>query len=227
MKDKKKKNIKRILTVVICILLAPFVILLLINAAVILSTAGSIKSPDSVAEDYDYECTMVLGCSVRPDKTPSDMLRARLDAAYELYEKTGCRIVVSGDHEDQYYNEVKIMKEYLVQKGALSEDIYMDHAGYSTYDSIYRLKEIFGVKKVVIVTQRYHLYRALFIAKMLGIKAVGVEADDVTSGNGYQNHIREFAARPKALYDALRKVQPKELGEKVDLDKSGDLTDEI
>ena len=222
-----KKVIKRIIIIIICIPVAVLLVLFMINLFVVISTAGNIETVEQAASEYDHDCAIVLGCSVRPDKTPSDMLKARLDAAVSLYEKTGCKIVVSGDHEDQYYNEVKIMKEYLVGKGIPSEKIYMDHSGFSTYDSMYRLKYIFGVEKAVIITQRFHLYRALFIAEMLGMEATGVEADDVTPGNSYQNYMREIMARPKALYDSIRKVRPKVLGEKVDMSLSGDLTDEL
>ena len=221
------KVVKNIICFVL-ILVAVFLLsIVLINVGMVVSTAGNIKDLDTIASENDYDCAIVLGCSVRPDKTPSDMLRARLDAAFELYEKTGCRIIVSGDHEDQYYNEVKIMKEYLVDKGIPSEKIYMDHAGYSTYDSMYRLKNIFGVNKAVVITQRYHLYRALSIAKILGIEVAGLEAEDVTSGSGTENYLREIAARPKALFDSVRRAAPRELGEKIDLNQSGDLTDEV
>jgi len=103
----------------------------------------------------------------------------------------------------------------------------MDHAGYSTYDSMYRLKNIFGVSKAVVITQRYHLYRALSIAKILGIEVAGLEAEDVTSGSGTENYLREIVARPKALFDSVRRAAPRELGEKIDLNQSGDLTDEV
>ena len=83
---------------------------------------------------------------------------------------------MSGDHGRVSYDEVNTMKDYAINDGIPSDDIFMDHAGFSTYDSMYRAKEIFGVKKIVIVSQKYHLTRALYIAKKLGIEAYGVSA---------------------------------------------------
>ena len=112
------------------------------------------------------------------------MLRDRLDEGIALY-KAGCapKILMSGDHGSEYYNEVSVMKNYAIKQGVPSEDIFLDHAGFSTYESMYRARAIFGAEKVVIVTQKYHLTRAVYNAKNLGMDAYGVAEYPRVSGN--------------------------------------------
>ena len=99
------------------------------------------------------------------------MLEDRLKEAVSLYNQNiSSKIIMSGDHRKADYDEVNIMKEYAIEQGVASEDIFMDHAGFSTYESMYRAKEVFEANKIVIVTQKYHLYRALYIAKQLGLQ---------------------------------------------------------
>lgn len=125
-----------------------------------------IKTVDDL-KDYNIDCILILGAGIWGNR-PSYILEDRLLEGANLYnKKIAPKIIVSGNHRDEEYNEVKVMKDFLIAKGIPNQDIFMDHAGSSTYDSIYRAKYIFKVKKIVIVTQQYHLYRSIYIAKKL------------------------------------------------------------
>ena len=143
-----------------------------INFYVRLSSKGDIVNNPDEGKD----AILVLGAGLRNGK-PSPILKDRLDTAIKLYKDgVSKRIIVSGDHGKKYYDEVNVMKDYLIDNGIDSNNIFMDHAGFSTYDSIYRAKNIFQANDIVIVTQEYHLYRSLYLAKRLGLNAVGVSA---------------------------------------------------
>ena len=118
------------------------------------------------------------------------------------------------------------MKQFAIEKGIPSEDIFMDHAGFSTYDSIYRAKEIFGAKKIIIVTQEYHLYRALHIANRLGIEAYGVGADPRQYVGAFNREVREILARNKDFVKCIIKPNPKYLGDKIPISGNGDNTND-
>ena len=151
------------------------ILLAIINFYIISTTKRRIIEISNI-EDKDYECIVVLGAGIRKNK-PSPMLEDRLLTAIELYNnKAAPKILVSCDHEYKDYDEVNVMKNYLKENGIPSEDIFMDHAGLSSYDSIYRTKKIFKADKVIIVTQKYHLYRSLYIAKSIDLNAYGVSA---------------------------------------------------
>ncbi len=170
----------------------------------------------------EYDCILVLGAGVRTDGTPSPMLEDRLIIGCELYDGR-TPLLMSGDHTDAY-NEVGTMRTYAIAQGVPVEDIFLDHEGYSTYESLYRAKEKFGVKRMVIVSQGYHLHRALFIARELGIEAVGVPSDlrDYRFQTKYE--LREILARLKDFYVAARAERVHDVGEKVDLTGDGSLT---
>lgn len=177
----------------------------------------------------DAEVVLVLGAYVLPDGKVSDMLNDRLTVGYELYEQGKApRILVSGDHGRTNYDEVNTMKSFLKGKGVPSQGIFMDHAGFSTYESMYRARDIFQVKKLIIVTQHYHLQRALFIARSLGLEAYGVASDlhDYGPVMG-QYQLREMAARNKDFWLAkIIKPQPTFLGEVIPVFGDGGETDD-
>ena len=174
----------------------------------------------------NYDCIIVLGAGIWGDK-PSPMLQDRLDEAIKLYENDKSpKIIMSGDHGQESYDEVNIMKEYAIKKGVPSEDIFMDHAGFSTYESIYRAKSIFKVKKAIIVTQEYHLYRALYIANSLGLEAIGVGADPRKYSGQTFREIREILARDKDFIQVLFKIKPTYLGETIPVSGNGDITND-
>lgn len=207
-----------------CAFLAAFV--LVINQYVQNEGSKYIVSQDDVPK---ADAIIVLGALVFPDGNVSLMLRDRLTTGYELYEKGKApKIIVSGDHGQKEYDEVNTMKDFLKAKGVPSDDIFMDHAGFNTYDSLYRARDIFQAKKIIIVTQKYHLMRALFIAKELGIEAYGASADKrIYAGVMLKNEIREIGARNKAFFTAkLLNPKPKYLGEVIPVSGSGSATDD-
>lgn len=208
------------------ILLIPIIIIIIvfsINFYVINSTKDQIINTKDL---NDVDCIIVLGAGVWGDN-PSPMLEDRLLKGIELYNKgVAPKIIMSGDHGQKEYDEVNIMKEYAINEGVPSEDVFMDHAGFSTYESIYRAKEIFGVKKVVIVTQEYHLYRAIYIANKLGIKAYGVNADPRDYAGQLYREVREILARNKDFVKSIFKPKSTYLGESIPINGNGNITND-
>ncbi len=196
-----------------------------INAYVKGTADNYIMSLDEVSELTDVDCVLILGCAVLPDNKPSKMLADRLEAGMEVYE-TGVapKILVSGDHGQMYYDEVSVMRDYYIDLGVPSENVFMDHAGFSTYESMYRAKHIFEAEKIVIITQDYHLYRAVYSARELGIEAYGVASD----GSNYQGQtyrdFREMLARVKDFFFAHFEVLPTHLGETIPVSGDGNAT---
>ena len=195
-----------------------------INGYIIKKTKDRIVN--NIENISDFDCILVLGAGIRGNE-PSPMLEDRLNTAIQLYEKgVAPKIIMSGDHGTKDYDEVNIMKEYAISKGVPSEDIFMDHAGFSTYDSVYRAKEIFQVKKIVIVTQKYHLYRALYIAKKQDIEAYGVASNPRRYAGQKMRDIRELIARDKDFFKCLFKFKSKYLGEVIPVSGNGDITND-
>jgi SanA protein len=156
---------------------------------------------------------IVLGAKVYSDGRMSDMLADRAQTAVVLYQqKKVNKILVSGDHSRQDYDEVNTVKRYLLAAGIPAEDIFLDHAGFDTYDSMYRAVHIFHVSSAIVVSQHFHLPRAVYLARALGIDAVGVNADKRSYRGIFYNYIREIPARVKALINVMCKVKPKYLG---------------
>jgi vancomycin permeability regulator SanA len=222
-----KKKILKIVCILVCIGLLGGLTVLGINGIVKGTTKKQILSPEEAAKLTDVDCILVLGCGVRADGSPSDMLRDRLLRAMEVYELGGsAKLLMTGDHGRENYDEVAVMKSFAVDAGVPSEDVFMDHAGFSTYESMYRAKEIFQAKKVIIITQEYHLYRALFIANRLGLESYGVSADYRSyTGQAGQN-FREFLARVKDFATSLFQPEPTYLGETIPISGNGDLTND-
>ena len=201
-------------------------VLLGINGYVVLSTKGSILEPQTAAA-LDADCILVLGCRVYEDGTPSHMLEDRLRRGVELYEAAAApKLLMSGDHGQWEYDEVNAMKDYAVAAGIPSGDVFMDHAGFSTYESLYRAKEIFGVQKVIVVTQAYHLHRALYIARRLGLEAWGVASDYRGYAGQLMRDVREILARNKDFATGIFLPEPTYLGEKIPITGDGDVTND-
>ena len=191
-----------------------------------LSTCRQIVKVDS-DKLRGADCILVPGAGVTDNKKPTKTLQYRLDKAIELYQKGAApKIIMSGDHGRKDYDEVNVMKKYAIRKGVPSEDIFMDHAGFCTYDSIYRAKAIFGAKKIIIATQRYHLYRSLYIANKLGLRAYGVKAAARKHPKTIKYELRELLSTVKNVYKCWKKPAPKYLGVKISLNQSGDVTND-
>ena len=215
---------KKIIKYIIIITLLLIVILLSINMYVKLSTKNRIINDYTNLDNID--CILILGAGVKNNR-PSLMLEDRLQKGLELYNNSvSNRIIVSGDHGRKDYDEVNIMKEFLTHNNVSSSDIFMDHAGFSTYESIYRAKEIFKTKKIVIVSQEYHLYRALFIADKLGLEAYGVKAEPKEYYGDVYREIREVIARIKDFFKVIIKPKPTYLGETIPVTGDGDITND-
>lgn len=203
------------------------VLMLGVNGYVVLSTKNQILLSSEAAELPDVDCILVLGCRVYEDGTPSHMLEDRLRRSVELYRAGAApKLLMSGDHGQREYDEVGAMKQYALAEGVSSQDVFMDHAGFSTYESLYRAKEIFGVEKVIIVTQEYHLHRALQIARALGLEAYGVSADYRSYTGQLMRDIREIMARNKDVLSTIFLPKPTYLGEKMPISGDGDVTND-
>lgn len=232
-RELKKAPVKRpnciilkLIIVMVCIVGVVTTLIFGINAYVCFSTTPYIYSEEDY-QSQSADCILVLGCGVK-SLTPSLMLRDRLDAAIRLY-KTGVapKLLMSGDHGEENYNEVGVMKAYAIEQGVPAEDIFMDHAGFSTYESLYRVKEIFGCQRVVVVTQKYHLYRALYLGNKLDINISGFSADTVRYAGQTYRDIREILARDKDFITAIIKPVPQSVkGEKIDISGNGNITND-
>ena len=225
-RKKKRKSFFAFLKFIVAAVVVAVILLGATNALVIVEGGNKIVSTEQ-AQNKNADCILVLGASVLPDGTPSGILQDRIDRGVELYYAgVAPKIVMSGDNGYDHYNEVLAMKEYAISKGVPTEDIFCDHAGFSTYESMYRAQSIFGVETMVVVTQTYHLYRALYTANGLGIDAVGVASDLHSYGGQLGFDIREIPARTKDFFQTLFKVPFAFDGDFISLDQSGDVTEE-
>lgn len=216
----KTKKIARLLC---SLCLTGAFIVLGINLSMYASGAGRIITAGQIPEEID--CVLVLGCQVRDDGSPSHMLEDRLKTAITC-DRGNTKFIMSGDHGQTDYNEVAVMKQFAIDAGIPSANVFMDHAGFSTYESLYRAQYIFGAERIVIVTQKYHLFRALHIAKALGIEAWGVSADLRPYGGQTFREVREILARAKDFGMSILKPKPTYLGDSIDLSGSGDVTND-
>lgn len=222
-----KKWVKR--TIVFCFsFFAVLVISVLsINIYVTESVDEKIISVSEASSLSNVDCIIVLGCGVNNNGTPSDMLRDRLNFAIEIYKSGGApKLLMSGDHGRAGYNEVGVMKQYAISAGVPSEDIFMDHAGFSTYETMYRAKEIFKAQKVIVVTQQYHLYRSVYNAENLGMEAYGVASDVYYYHDKLYREARECAARCKDFIWCVFKPSPTYLGDAIPVSGNGDVTND-
>ena len=214
------------------IIIAVWVVIFLLVIALGLNTYVCLSAKDNMYEIADFkveeaDCIMVLGCGVRGSE-PSPMLKDRLDTAIALYKSGAApKILMSGDHGGEYYNEVGVMKIYAIKNGVPSEDIFMDHAGFSTYESLYRAKELFGINKLIAVTQRYHLYRTVYLGESLELGISGVSTENYNYGGMLHREVREILARDKDFFTAILGFEPETpLGEKIDVNGNGNVTND-
>ena len=225
MKKTKRSVFKSIAAAAVLASIVGAAALVVLNRIVIERSAGYILSEPEAAVLQDVDCILVLGAGVYLNKYPSNMLRDRLARGIDLYELgVADRLLMSGDNSRVNYNEVKVMKDYAVDAGVPSENVFKDHAGFSTYESMYRARDVFAVDKVVIVTQGYHLYRALYTARALGLEAYGVAAADVRYRGQSMRDLREMLARAKDVFYSVFKPLPTFLGDVIPVAGNGDET---
>jgi SanA protein len=203
-----KKYLKILLYGILLLILFVF----LVNVLIFTTTKAYIFN--DVADLPDTEVVLVLGASVSKDGVLSPIFTDRLDMGITLYKTQKVKkILVSGDNSAKNYNEVNPAELYLIEKGVAETDIYLDYAGFDTYSSMYRARDIFKVTKIIVSTQSFHLPRAIFIARMLGLDAYGINAD--VGHFLFRNKIREVLANQKAVYEILFNIEPKYLGEEI------------
>ena len=221
-----KKRLKQVILISVLLLILASTSMLVINQTVESVGRNYIVNSDEVP---NADAILVLGAYVFPNGTVSTMLNDRLTTGYELYEQGKApKLIVSGDHGRKDYDEVNSMKSFLKDKGVPNQDVFMDHAGFSTYESLYRARDIFEVKKVIIVTQEYHLMRAVYVARALGLEAYGVAADKRDYGQAMKMYkIREIAARNKDfVWTSIIKPKPTFLGDAIPVMGDGKATDD-
>ena len=234
-KDNKRSIFARVLFTLIKIAIIIVVLVIGLNVYVIKSTEEDITAvydkPEDAASQEEIDslssinpdCIMVLGASVNSDGTPSPMLRDRLDTAIDLYHKgVAPKLLLSGDNGQIVYNEVQAMKNYAMEAGVDEADIFLDHAGFSTYESVYRAKYIFDVNSMIVVTQTYHLYRSLYGCRRMGIEAMGAASDQYTYAGQEIREVREVLARDKDVVKWMFKPQPTFLGDTIPITGNGE-----
>lgn len=207
--NEMKKWTKRIFIIVVFFIIA----VAGINFYIIYTTKRHIKNEFNELENA--YTVIVLGAKVYSNGNLSNYLKDRVENAYELYTKGKVkRFLLSGDHGTKEYDEVNAMKNYLNQKGVPNSDIFLDHAGFNTYNSIVRAKEVFEVNSCIIVSQDYHLPRAVYIANKVGLNAQAyASSSNYLTANKF-NKKREIIARAKSFFEVLFNIKPKYLGKK-------------
>lgn len=225
---------KAIKTIFKLILIAA-VLVLGISTYVTQSVRGEIAGVDtgdgiSEAEieecrSIDPQCILVLGCAVWLDNEPSPMLRDRLDTAIALYKAGAApKLLLSGDNSIVEYSEPDCMLQYTLAQGVPPEDIFLDYAGFSTYESVYRSHAVFMADRLIVVTQKYHLFRALKACDALGIEARGMASNQEQYRGRFYREAREVLARNKDLFKGIVKAKPTYLGDEIPVDGDGTVT---
>ena len=220
-----KRRIFRIFIILLCVVLIAGVTVLALDAWVLFTTRDKILTPQEAAKIQDADCILVLGCQVRNNGVPSAMLEDRLRRSVELYDLGAApKLLMSGDHGRTDYDEVNAMRQYALDAGVPPADVFMDHAGFSTYESMYRARDVFQAKKVIIVTQQYHLYRSIYAAEALGMEAYGVACDYRQYSGQLKRDLREVLARAKDVATGIFQPKPTYLGEAIPIWGDGNLT---
>ncbi|MDD7289430.1 MAG: ElyC/SanA/YdcF family protein [Clostridiales bacterium] len=217
MSRRKKGRAGRVLLALLLLVLVAAAAVLGGSVYVVWSARAEILSQEE-APPANLDCILVLGCGVHADGTPTPMLRSRMTRAVELYQAGWAdKLLLSGDNSRADYNEVATMKTLALEGGVPEEDIVLDHAGFSTYDSLYRARDVFLAERIVIITQEYHLSRALYLADALGLEAWGVAAAPRNDAGQIMRDAREILARDKAILWAILQPEPKFLGDPIPL----------
>ncbi len=214
------RNRKKLFIIIIAVIFTAaallFAAVMTVNAVVIGSAENKIYAYGTEYDGEPADCILILGAGVKDNGEPSDMLEDRLKVGVELYEAGAApKVLISGDNSRKDYNEPEAMARYLVENGVPEDAIVYDYAGFSTYESLYRARDIFCADSVIIVTQEYHLYRALYVAEKLGLEAVGASADVRTYLGQTYRDLREIAARNKDFLFTLYMPEPTYLGETI------------
>ena len=229
-----KKFFLRLLLVMISLAMVGTMVIMLVNGKVKSSTREDIfyvvqesdVELNAVAKaklkDFGADCGIVLGCGIEDSQTPSPMLKDRLDVGIAMYKQGFVpKLLLSGDNGQQSHNEIHVMLKYTREAGVPEEDIFCDHAGFSTYDSMYRAADIFQVERAIVVTQKYHEYRALYIGKKLGIEVCGVASNQASYFGQKYREAREILARVKDFGKANLRMKATYAGDAIPISGSG------
>lgn len=220
----KKSKLRIILVIFLSLFLLLCASIFAIHYHVEESSKRDIYTQEQLVEKgkENYQAILILGGGIRNNR-PTPILKERLDTGIFLY-KAGLapKILMSGDNGSIHYDEVSVMRKYALEQGVPSKDIFMDYAGFSTYESMYRAEYIFGISKMVIVTQGYHLYRAIYIARSMDIDVVGASATkNILSGHNARL-FREVIAQSKDFFSTKLKPNPTFFGDRISLEQSAD-----
>lgn len=212
-----RSKFRSLLKVVLILGVAGIALALVINIDV------RVKGRDICASDAHAQAALVLGALVWSDGQMSGIFQDRVDTAIDLYHGGKVeKILVSGDHGRKDYDEVNAAKQYLLEHGIPPEDIFLDHAGFDTYDSLYRARDVFEAQSLILVTQKFHLPRALYLAHGLGVPSCGVAADlHAYPGGATKRSLREIPADVKAWLDVTFHAKPTFLGDAIPLSGDG------
>ena len=221
-------NTRRLIVIIIASLLAAlFLLFAVINIIVLLSAQSRIVDIEEAKALGSFDCILVLGAGVWWNNRPSHVLEDRLKIGIEAYcAGVSDKLLMSGDHGRNNYDEVNVMKSFAMDCGIPSENIFMDHAGFSTYESMYRARDVFSAHRVLIVTQKFHMYRALYIANALGLEAYGLTSDLREYANATYSQLRESLARVKDFFMVIFKPLPTYLGEVLPVNGNGNVTND-
>lgn len=224
-KPQKQKKKNRVLRTLALLLLASLLLALGTSYFVMATTQSRILSSEKAAS-LGADAILVLGARVWGNGQPSGILKDRINTGVDLYNMGASgRLLMSGDHGKADYDEVNAMKEFAIEQGVAPEVIFLDHAGFSTYESLYRARDIFQIKTVVIVSQQYHLYRALYIARALGLDAYGVSCDSRYYNAYLLFDVRETLARCKDFVYSIFQPLPTYLGDVIPITGDASATD--
>ncbi len=229
----KRRGLKTLISILVIIGLALGICAISFSTTVVkrgeVDLACSIGSEGKLQEseiedlkNFNADCILVLGCGIIDYDTPTSVLADRLDAGIELYNQgVAPKLLLTGDNGTQGHNEIHVMLNYCIGEGVPPEDIFCDHAGFSTAESMIRARNIFGVERAIVVTQTYHEYRALFLGQELGIEVKGVGADQRKYKTGFIGEIREILARDKDYLKMKRGDESAVGGEEISLKGDG------
>jgi SanA protein len=210
-----KKFIKNMITIFLLLFVAGIIFIVWANYSMKNDSEGYLSY--QIADVPAMKTALLLGTSkTLQNGQPNAYFDNRIEAALQLYKSGKIQyIIVSGDNSRKDYNEPEDMQQALIRKGIPEDHIFMDFAGFRTLDSVVRAKEIFGQQKIIIVSQKFHNERAVFLARQNGIEAFGYNAADVNKYAGFKTNLREYFAKAKAYYDVITGVEPKFGGKKV------------
>jgi len=216
-KQKKKRTLLKLTVIFGATAAAALAAFFIINSIVVGDASQYVYSIGDIDKLEKADCVLVPGAMVYDGERLSFILQDRVDYAIEIYKAGKAdKLLFSGDHGQTDYDEVNAMMDYAISKGVSKEDIFLDHAGFSTYESMYRARDVFCVKSVIIVTQKFHVSRAVYIARALGLDAVGVNSDPRAYSNATSDAIRESLARVKDFFSVnVFLPEPKYIGDAI------------